>query len=289
MRSVKLCSDPIDILFDCTASMSVIGVTRCKGVGLVSLFLVSLNPGFVCRGQEPVEIPVTRNSAFIAIFLCAAAIAAGAQDQKIEKHQTEKFSAGALFQPGMSEMQAARDTCSKVPGPQFGACFVQQMQAAGASPEAVAFMRAVDNDGFMRDFRKTGRVDIAFAFYPFAANENQHCLLVNGTPNLIDVDDYKLLPKDALARNPAYSALRRKFPNLAVFPGDRSGTKFVTAENLPDGGQRFVVPYTLVDGCHACARTGALRLAFNFDRSGKFLGTKVADVTSLVGATQSAN
>ena len=217
-----------------------------------------------------------RDIVLVFLFICATAIAAYTQDQS-----TQRFDAGALFQPGMSTMQAARDTCSKVPGPQFGNCFVQQMRAAGATPQAVTFMHAIHNNGFMRDFKDTGRVDIAFAFYPFAANENQHCLLVNGTPNVIDVDDYKLLPKAELAKNPAYSALLGKFPNIAVFPGDRSGTKFITAKNLPDGGQRFVVPYVFVDGCHACARVGSLQLAFNFDRAGKFLGAKVAGVRRL--------
>ena len=215
----------------------------------------------------------------LAVFVfssCINAIAASAQDQIIQR-----FDAGALFQPGMSTMQTARETCSKVPGVQFGSCFVQQMRAAGAPPQAVAFMHAVDDNGFMRDFKNTGRVDIAFALYPFAANENQHCLLVNGIPNLIDVDDYNLLPQEALKENSDYSVLLGKFPNIAVFPGDRSGTKFITAKNLPDGGQRFVVPYVLVNGCHACARVGSLHLAFNFDRSGKFLGAKVASVRPL--------
>jgi hypothetical protein len=207
----------------------------------------------------------------VVLFLCAPSLVASAQ----------KFDDGALFQPGMGAMQTARDTCGKVPGSQFGSCFVQQMQSAGASPQAIAFMHAIHDNGFMRDFKNTGRVDIAFAFFPFAANENQHCLLVNGTPNVVDVDDYNLLPKGDLAKNPAYAALLRKFPNLAVFPGDRSGTSFVSAKNLPNGGQQFLVPYVLVDGCHACARTGSLQLAFNFDGSGKFLGTKVAGVRSL--------
>ena len=215
----------------------------------------------------------------VAIFISMAVLAAGAQDSK-----ARKFDASALFQPGMSAMQMARETCTKVPGPQFGACFVQQMQAAGASPQAVAFMRAIDNDGYMRDFKDTGRVDIAFVDYPFAANENQHCLLVNGTPNLIDVDNYDLLPKKELAKNPAYAALLEKFPNLAVFPGDRSGTHFILAKKLPNGGQRFLVPYVLVDGCHACARTGSLQLAFDFDRAGKFLGAKVARVQPRVSS-----
>jgi hypothetical protein len=217
-----------------------------------------------------------RRLAIVVFFICAIAITASAQDRN-----TQRFDAGAIFQPGMSTMQAARETCSKIPGAQFGSCFVQQLKAAGATPQAVAFMHAVDDNGFMRDFKNTGRVDIAFAFYPFAANENQHCLLVNGIPNPIDVDGYNLLPKKALAKNPEYSALLGKFPNIAIFPGDRSGTKFITAKNLPDGGQRFVVPYVLVNGCHACARVGSLHLAFDFDPSGKFLGAKVASVRPL--------
>ena len=212
-----------------------------------------------------------KTTPFVALSFCAISLISYAQ----------KLDAGALFQPGMGAMETARETCGKVPGSRFGSCFVQQMQAAGASPEAVAFMHAIHDNGFMRDFKNTGRVDIAFAFFPFAANENQHCLLVNGTPSVIDVDDYNLLPKGDLAKNPAYTALLRKFPHLAVFPGDRSGTRFVTAKNLPNGGQQFLVPYVLVDGCHACARTGSLELAFNFDGTGKFLGTKVAGVTPL--------
>jgi hypothetical protein len=199
---------------------------------------------------------------------------------------TKKFDASAVFQPRMSSMQAARDTCTKVPGKDFGECFVQQMQAAGASPQAVAFMRAIHNDGFMRDFKNVGPVDIAFADFPFAANENQHCFLVNGTPDVVDVDDYALLPKDDLPKNSEYAALLQKFPNVAVFPGDRSGTKFITAKALAHKGQSFLVPYVLVDGCHACARVGKLDLAFDFDGDGKFLGAKVASVSSLPASSK---
>ena len=212
-------------------------------------------------------------SALGVLLICASSILSYAQHPN-----AQKFDAAALFQPGMGAMQTARETCGKVPGSQFGNCFVQQMKAAGASPQAVAFMHAIHDNGFMRDFKDTGRVDIAFAFFPFAANENQHCLLVNGTPNVIDVDDYNLLPKNDLTKNPAYAALLRSFPNLAVFPGDRSGTGFITAKDLAGGGQQFIVPYALVDGCHACARVGLLKLAFDFDRTGKFLGTRVAVV-----------
>lgn len=207
---------------------------------------------------------------FSIVILCLAAVA---QDQS-----GGPFDSRALFQPGMSTMQAARETCAKGPGEEFGKCFVQQMQAAGASAQAVAFMHAIHDDGFMRDLEKTGRVDIAFAYFPFAANENQHVILVNGKPGLVDVDDYSVIPRKDLPRNSEYAALLKKFPNISVFPGDRAGTKFISAKTLSDGGQSFLVPYVLVDGCHACARVGKLELAFDFDKEGIFLGAKVASV-----------
>ncbi len=218
--------------------------------------------------------------AVCCIFFLAglATYAASAQ-----KRNEEAFDAHAAFQPGMSAMQAMRETCAKGPGREFGACFVKQMQAAGASPQAVAFMRAIHNDGFMRDFTEAGQVDIAFADFPFAANENQHALLVNGKPRLIDVDDYSVIPRKDLPGNPEYAGLLKKFPDISVFPGDRAGTKFITAETTSDGGQRFVVPYVLVNGCHACARVGKLELAFDFDKAGNFLGAKVEKVTPTSG------
>jgi hypothetical protein len=59
------------------------------------------------------------------------------------------------------------------------------MLASGAA----AFARSVDGPGSLRAPRAAGRVDVAFAEYPLHANEYQVCLLVNGTPAPIDVDE----------------------------------------------------------------------------------------------------
>ena len=98
----------------------------------------------------------------IVLFICATSIASYAQHQN-----TPKFNADALFQPGMGAMQTARETCGKVPGSQFGHCFVQQMQAAGASPQAVAFMHAIHDNGFMRDFKEFGARGHRLCVLPF--------------------------------------------------------------------------------------------------------------------------
>jgi hypothetical protein len=70
-------------------------------------------------------------------------------------------------------------------------------------------------------------------------------------------------------------------PDVDIFPGDRGGTTYPEVEVLPQGGQRFIVSYYLLKGCHACSRLGTARFAFDFDSAGKFLGTRFLRVRKL--------
>ena len=185
----------------------------------------------------------------------------------------------AVWQPGMGFMQTVRQQCGKGEPGQYGDCLLAHMPAAGAPPAAVAFsrrLRASGNGqiGYARDFRDTGRVDIAYVYYPLRANENQGWLLVNGQPELIDVDDLGRLPQDALKRDPTYATLAKQYHRVTLFPGDRAGTKSPAMQALPDGGQRFVVRYRLQNGCHACQRLGSASFGFDFDPAGRFSGAR---------------
>ena len=196
-----------------------------------------------------------------------------------------KIGAEAVWQPGMQFMQSVRLACSNA-GSNYGDCLISQMPGAGASPKAVAFSKLLEEKtdgqiGYMADFRKTGRVDIAYVYYPIRANENQGCLLVNGSPPIIDVDDLKLLAEDTMKSDLSYTALASKNPEVTIFPGDRGGTAYPAAEALPQGGQRFIVSYYLQKGCHACARLGTASFAFDFDSAGKFRGTEFLRVRKL--------
>jgi hypothetical protein len=190
-----------------------------------------------------------------------------------EYHWTKRFSQTvdqrALWQPGMQGMRDIRQVCGSARD--FGDCFARQMERQGASRQAVAFTNLIGNTGYLRDFRDTGRVDIAYVNYPFRANENQGWLLVNGSPKVVDVDDLGNIPQSELMKNPQYAALARKYRNIAIFPGDRSGSAYPTVRPF-GGGQRFLVDYKLVDGCHACQQIGSLHMAFDFDGHGRFLG-----------------
>ena len=146
----------------------------------------------------------------------------------------------------------------------------------------MAFVKefAANSLAYVRAFRDTGRVDIAYIEYLFRANDLDGVLLVNGTPSIIDVDDYKFLSQEDLRKNDDYAALLQKYPNVSVFPGDRYQTGEPKSWPTADDGLEFHVEYLLQDGCHACARIGTLVVDFVFDGSDSAAPLHFAAVSS---------
>lgn len=227
------------------------------------------------KKSKLIVTPITMALTFIGLSLAHLSPLVSAVN--VTTTTPEPVSAKALWQPGMSMIQEMREKCGAA-GTAAGECFAAEMRRSGASEAAVAFTNLIGNTGYLRDFREAGRVDVAYVNYPFRANENQGCLLVNGEPAVIDVDDVSKLSSEELMKNKQYAALAAKHPNAALFPGDRSGTGYPQMESLDGGGQRFIVGYWLTDGCHACARLGSARVAFDFDNRGKLIGRKLIGV-----------
>ena len=191
----------------------------------------------------------------------------------------EAVDAEAIWKPPVSVVQEIKSKCTASNGFSFQDCFIRGMEKAGASPSAVAFMRRSDG-GYLREFWRVGPVDIAYVTYPFRANENEGILLVNGTPASVDVDNQQLLSKAELAQNPVYAALAKQYPRITLWPGDRNRTDDLVIKALPQRGRRFVVRYRLQNLCHACAVVGSAQFGFDFDQSGRFLGTKLLQVSA---------
>lgn len=202
------------------------------------------------------------------LFLCAFSFASIANLTADTQSPAEKIGPEAVWGPGVSIMQNIRQECSAA-GQQFGECFVNGMQKAGASPQAVAFTRLTDNTGYARDFRQVGPVDVAYVNFPYRANENQGAYLVNGSPPMIDVDDQSLLAKGALAQNAAYIKLGKNYTDITIWPENRNGTGYPIVKPSTNGGRRFIFSYLLRNGCHACEIIGSVAFAFDFDRTGK--------------------
>lgn len=183
--------------------------------------------------------------------------------------------AAAVWQPATGFMERFHAQCDGRRGAAFDGCFVAVMQQAGASAAAIDFARRLDGEAYLQRLDKTGGpVAVAHIFYPFRANENDGWLLVNGTPRSIDVDDRKFLALDAMRSSLPYRDIARRFPNVSFWPGDRG----MTRPEVRMAGQEIVVDYLLRDQCHACAIVGAVRFAFDFDHSGRFLGTRLVSV-----------
>ncbi len=193
---------------------------------------------------------------------------------------SSRINAKAVWNPASNALSDIRRKCTEGDPAQHEACFLDAMKSAGASDEAMAFVKefaARDGLAYVRDFRDTGRVDIAYVEYLFRANDLDGVLLVNGTPPIIDVDDYKFLSQKDLVKNADYAALLQKYPKLSVFPGDRYHTDWPKAISSSTG-QKFEVSYLLLDGCHACAGIGTVIMAFDFDSHGRFAKARLMDV-----------
>src|SRR5579883_2166513 len=182
----------------------------------------------------------------------------------------------AVWRPAAGFMERFHRRCDGRQGAAFDACFAAEMAAAGASPAALDFTRRLDNEGFLAALDPTGgRVSVAHVVYPFRANQNEAWLLVNGSPPLIDVDDFDRLDLTQLDASPVYRTIRRRYPNAMLWPGQRGPA----GPEVGDGGREIVVGYLLRDLCHACAIVGRVRFAFEFGNDGRFLGAKLRAVT----------
>ncbi len=202
-----------------------------------------------------------------------------------QKHAGEgkekDIGAGAVWNPDRSFRERVVDRCSLPQVQDFGECFISVMQDSKAPPQAVAFARRIGNTGYLRGFSPAGVVDIAFVTYPFRANENYGCFLVNGEPPVVDIDDFEITKKIDLRKDARYGEIAAGFPKVDLWPGDRWGADCVHAETSR-GAQRFLVTYRLLDGCHACELLGSARVAFDFDGSGKFLGTELIGIEAVL-------
>jgi predicted secreted protein len=232
----------------------------------------------------PIRLPSIAAVAFLLIALIASLFpAAAAGDQDAAR---TAFTKDVTWAVDRQTVQLAKQRCSDLGGQQLEECFSEAMAFLGASADAVYFTKCFGGGSFVRKFRETGKVDVAYVVHPFKANENQGYLLVNGEPPIVDVDDIPLLPRESLEQDKAYAAIKRKFPKVTLWPGDRSVKQYPILESTPGGGQSFAVPYTLRNFCHACEVLGTAFFSFDFDREGHFSGARLLRVEPSVKKVQ---
>ncbi|HXN71904.1 MAG TPA: hypothetical protein VN861_05040 [Candidatus Acidoferrales bacterium] len=218
-----------------------------------------------------------KRTILFAVFLCVNGPLLLAQKSADSAQISgQHVGSAVVWNPSPQILSAIREKCGRDDSSAPNDCFLSEMQSQGASPQAVAFSKAFSEKGtaYVRAFRKVGVVDIAYIEYAFRANELNGVLLVNGEPSIINVDSEGFVSKENFLKDPAYSALAKKYPQISIWPGDRYHASNPQAKHRQSGELSIVVDYILRDGCHACAQIGTATLNFVFDEYGKFSGVQ---------------
>jgi hypothetical protein len=197
----------------------------------------------------------------------------------------DKFGTSAIWDPGDQALEQIREGCKNGDPEDHTQCFIDHMADAGASAEALDFTQeyAQEHGGslaILKDFHPLDAVDLGQAYFPEAKDTRWSVLLLNGLPEILDTSDVKLLPQKELTLDPQYTALRGAHPQIAIFPGGGALQPGVSPpmQKLSRGGQRFVIDYTLREGCVSCTLLGHATFGFDFDPTGQFQGARLIKV-----------
>jgi len=120
--------------------------------------------------------------------------------------------------------------------------------------------------------RQLGPLALVELNHPMRANNNKHWVVLNGMPPLVDAETE--VGKTKADWNEDYIAIHRSHPKASIFPT----VLFLRTDKMSDQQTRLVFIAPIVDGCHACDIVGVAYYALDFDRSGKFLATRIVKI-----------
>jgi hypothetical protein len=153
-------------------------------------------------------------------------------------------------------------------------CLIGKMRVGQAGRDAIAFserLNGTDNPGWADSFRAFGKIALVTAVYPYRANTNSGYLLVNGSPAIVNTESFTLSNADK--RRLDYRRLMAREPQVGLI----TEIAFDHYESPAHGVARFVFTDEFAK-CHACELVARGYLAFDFDRKGRFLGTRLLRV-----------
>jgi len=228
-------------------------------------------------GLAKLKLPVALALVCMAFFVTFMQV-------KANEETDDPVGASAVWSPESDDLADIAQSCKAEPATEYDKCFVDQM-GSYASSEAVGFseflfQQAPARAGYLSGLREAGPIDLGLVAYPNSADLSRGWTLVNGVPAIVDVDNLKLLPQSTMEKDPQFSALRIKYPQLqlSVADDDRSTDIMPEMQALGEGSQRFVINYSLKEPCPACQVVAHASFGFDFDPTGKFLGVKFIKV-----------
>ncbi len=154
-------------------------------------------------------------------------------------------------------------------------CVQAAMEQHGAPAGAIAFYRLTA--WLLTDLQDTGVVKLGTVLSVWRANENTQPVLLGGVPAVIFPEEqgWQLGSINAVEFDPAFKALKEEHPDAMFWA---PGPRLHGIETSPQGGQRFVFDYRVLDGCHACSTLALARFGFDFLPDGTFAGAPLLEI-----------
>jgi hypothetical protein len=202
-------------------------------------------------------------------------------------HETDdQIGTEAVWNAANEDLTDISKVCKNPLSADYPKCFVEQM-GGYASSDAVAFTQLMiaqkpSRVGYLDGMREAGLVDLGYVVYP-GAKSKQGWVLMNGVPTLINVDNLAQLPQSEMAKDSQFAVLRKSHPQvqLAVTDDQRSADASPQIEPRPDGGERFIISYSLQETCNDCPALAHAIFGFDFDSAGQFKDAKFIRVTPI--------
>jgi hypothetical protein len=196
----------------------------------------------------------------------------------VHAQSAPRADASAVWQIPQGFVAGAQSACGSPSASHFCDCVLQQMTKAGAAAPAVAFTRELLKQsrkeiGIMTSFQHGTPVDNAWVIYPWRPDHRYGLLLLNGQPPIVDLEDLKLLDLKSMHQSLQYKDIQKSLPKLDIYPGDRDGKTYPNSQSGSNGGTQYILVYPLRNGCPSCGNGGSAMFTWNFDNTGKFLGT----------------
>ena len=221
-----------------------------------------------------------------AVALAVVAVASLVTFLQVEaNHEIEdQIGDRAVWSASADDLNTIGQTCKNPDAAGYSECFIEQMGGL-ASSDAVAFTQLLAAQksprlGYLAGLRESGLVDLGYVVYPGSTDPGRGWVLLNGIPALVNLDDLSMLPKAEMEKDARFSALKKNHPQmqLGVDNDERMPDKLPQVEQLADGGERFVIPYSLKETCSGCPALARASFGFDFDGAGRFLGVKFLSI-----------
>jgi hypothetical protein len=149
-------------------------------------------------------------------------------------------------------------------------CLAEWMKQNGARQQAITFMRLPPVPATIAEVRDYGPVDVIHDAMMWA-DASDGWALVGASGEMIALWNPPRLDSDA-----KYLKFKMLHPDVIVWTDSLTWPQM---QHLPTGGTELLFGFSLKT-CHACARLGTAKVAYQFDHKGRFTGSQLIQIVT---------